>query len=97
MVEPPPAFSARLANRAEREASIAADRRRSGNGLMARIISAGGSTSRTTVAEVREQFVSEIPAGRTGEGKEAAELALATDASDFLAGQVIPISGGWVT
>jgi 2-keto-3-deoxy-L-fuconate dehydrogenase len=49
--------------------------------------------------EVREQFVSEIPAGRIGEGEEAAELvlALATDASDFLAGQVIPISGGWVT
>src|SRR5215210_889582 len=48
-------------------------------------------------AEVREQFVSEIPAGRIGEGEEAAVLALATDASDFLAGQVIPISGGWVT
>jgi 2-keto-3-deoxy-L-fuconate dehydrogenase len=49
--------------------------------------------------EVREQFVSEIPAGHIGEGEEAAELvlALATDASDFLAGQVIPISGGWVT
>jgi 2-keto-3-deoxy-L-fuconate dehydrogenase len=50
-------------------------------------------------AEVREQFVSEIPAGRIGEGEEAAELvlALATEASDFFAGQVIPISGGWVT
>jgi 2-keto-3-deoxy-L-fuconate dehydrogenase len=46
---------------------------------------------------VLEQFVSEIPAGRTGESEEAAELALATDASDFLAGQVIPISDGWVT
>jgi 2-keto-3-deoxy-L-fuconate dehydrogenase len=32
-------------------------------------------------------------------GQEAAELvlALATGASGFLAGQVIPISGGWVT
>ena len=49
--------------------------------------------------DVREQFVSEIPAGRIGAGEEAAELvlALATDASGFLAGQVIPISGGWVT
>jgi 2-keto-3-deoxy-L-fuconate dehydrogenase len=37
-----------------------------------------------------------IPAGRLGEGAEAAELALSTEASDFLAGQVIPISGGWV-
>ena len=48
---------------------------------------------------VREQFVADIPAGRLGEGVEAAELALAlsTEASDFLAGQVIPISGGWVT
>jgi 2-keto-3-deoxy-L-fuconate dehydrogenase len=48
---------------------------------------------------VREQFVADIPAGRLGEGAEAAELALAlsTEASDFLAGQVIPISGGWVT
>jgi 2-keto-3-deoxy-L-fuconate dehydrogenase len=47
--------------------------------------------------DVRGQFVSEIPAGRIGE--EAAELvlSLATGASDFLAGQVIPISGGWVT
>jgi 2-keto-3-deoxy-L-fuconate dehydrogenase len=50
-------------------------------------------------AGVREQFVSEIPAGRIGAGEEAAELvlALATNASDFLVGQVIPISGGWVT
>jgi 2-keto-3-deoxy-L-fuconate dehydrogenase len=48
---------------------------------------------------IREQFVAEIPAGRLGVGAEAAELALAlsTGASDFLAGQVIPISGGWAT
>ena len=48
---------------------------------------------------VREQFVAEIPAGRLGKGPEAAELALAlsTEASDFLAGQVVPISGGWAT
>ena len=49
--------------------------------------------------EAREQFESQIPAGRIGDGQEAAELvlALATGASGFLAGQVIPISGGWVT
>lgn len=47
--------------------------------------------------EVRESFEQPIPAGRLGEGREAAELALAlaTGASDFLAGQIIPISGGW--
>ncbi|MCD2188617.1 SDR family NAD(P)-dependent oxidoreductase [Actinomycetospora soli] len=48
---------------------------------------------------VRESFESQIPAGRLGKGHEAAELALAlaTGASDFLAGQLIPISGGWAT
>lgn len=47
----------------------------------------------------REAFEAQIPAGRLGEGREAAELALAlaTSASDFLAGQVIPVSGGWAT
>lgn len=49
--------------------------------------------------EVREGLVADIPAGRIGEGREAAELvlALSTDASKFLAGQIIPISGGWTT
>jgi len=49
--------------------------------------------------EVRESFEAQIPAGRLGKGHEAAELALAlaTGASDFLAGQVVPISGGWAT
>ncbi len=48
---------------------------------------------------VREQFVADIPAGRLGGGAESAELALSlsTGASDFLAGQVIPVSGGWAT
>ncbi len=48
---------------------------------------------------VRESFESQIPAGRLGKGSEAAELALAlaTGASTFLAGQVIPVSGGWAT
>lgn len=46
---------------------------------------------------VRESFESQIPAGRLGEGREAAELALAlaSGASDFMAGQVVPVSGGW--
>jgi len=49
--------------------------------------------------EVRESFEAQIPAGRLGRGHEAAQLALAlaTGASDFLAGQVIPVSGGWAT
>lgn len=48
---------------------------------------------------VRESFEAQIPAGRLGQGAEAAELALAlaTGASTFMAGQVIPISGGWTT
>jgi hypothetical protein len=39
-VEPPPVFSVLLANLADLAASIAAERRGSGRGLMARIISA---------------------------------------------------------
>ena len=48
---------------------------------------------------LRDEMVAEIPAGRIGDQADAAELvaALATDASNFLAGQVIPIAGGWVT
>lgn len=48
---------------------------------------------------VRESFEAQIPAGRLGEGVEAAELALAlaSGASDFLAGQVVSVSGGWST
>ena len=48
---------------------------------------------------VRESFEAQIPAGRLGKGPDAAELALAlaTGASDFLAGQLIPVSGGWAT
>lgn len=49
--------------------------------------------------DVRKSLTDVIPAERICEGWEAAELvlSLATDASNFLAGQVIPISGGWVT
>ena len=48
---------------------------------------------------VREQIEAGIPAGAIGKASDAAELmvALATDASNFLAGQVIPFAGGWVT
>lgn len=40
-----------------------------------------------------------IPAGRIAEPSETAELALflASDASRFMAGQVIPFAGGWAT
>jgi NAD(P)-dependent dehydrogenase (short-subunit alcohol dehydrogenase family) len=40
-----------------------------------------------------------IPAGRIAEPSEAAELALflASDASRFMAGQVVPFAGGWAT
>jgi 2-keto-3-deoxy-L-fuconate dehydrogenase len=49
--------------------------------------------------DVRKSLTDVIPAERICNGWEAAELvaALASDASNFLAGQVIPISGGWVT
>ncbi|SET59645.1 SDR family NAD(P)-dependent oxidoreductase [Stigmatella erecta] len=48
---------------------------------------------------MRASLVANIPAGRTGEGYEAAELALslATEASNFMAGQVISMAGGWCT
>lgn len=48
---------------------------------------------------VRKSLTDVIPAGRICDGWEAAELvlSLATDASNFLAGQIIPISGGWAT
>jgi 2-keto-3-deoxy-L-fuconate dehydrogenase len=46
---------------------------------------------------MRASLVANIPAGRTGEGVEAAELALSlsTDASNFMAGQIISMAGGW--
>lgn len=47
--------------------------------------------------EVRASIEADIPAGRLCKGWEAAEmiLSLATDASNFRAGQIIPASGGW--
>ena len=40
-----------------------------------------------------------VPAGRIAEAWEQAELVtfLASPSSDFIAGQVIPYAGGWVT
>jgi 2-keto-3-deoxy-L-fuconate dehydrogenase len=48
---------------------------------------------------IRKSLTDVIPAERICDGWEAAELvlSLATDASNFLAGQIIPISGGWTT
>ena len=48
---------------------------------------------------VRKSLTDVIPADRICDGWEAAELvlAMASDASNFLAGQAIPISGGWAT
>lgn len=48
---------------------------------------------------IRKSLTDVIPAERICDGWEAAELvlSLATDASNFLAGQIIPISGGWAT
>jgi 2-keto-3-deoxy-L-fuconate dehydrogenase len=47
--------------------------------------------------KIRGQLESIIPAGRLDPATKAASLALclATEASDFMAGQVIPVSGGW--
>jgi 2-keto-3-deoxy-L-fuconate dehydrogenase len=40
-----------------------------------------------------------VPAGRVARGQESAELALflASDKSDFLCGQAIPLAGGWAS
>ncbi len=40
-----------------------------------------------------------VPIGRVAQASESAELALflASDKSDFIVGQVVPFSGGWVT
>lgn len=49
-------------------------------------------------AELRAQLDALSPAGAMGTGEDAAEmvLALAGEASNFLAGQMIPVAGGWV-
>lgn len=46
---------------------------------------------------IRAQLVADIPAGRIGAGSDGAALvlALAGEASNFLAGQTIAFSGGW--
>ena len=49
--------------------------------------------------KMMERMLQVIPAKRLGKGRESAFLAafLASDRSDFMVGQVIPFSGGWVT
>lgn len=48
--------------------------------------------------DLRSQFDSMSARGKMGSGQDAAELVLAltSDASNFLTGQVIPLAGGWV-
>lgn len=48
--------------------------------------------------EVRAQMDAMTPVGRLARGEEAAQvvLALATEASDYLVGQIVPVTGGWV-
>lgn len=47
----------------------------------------------------RDRVVRDVPAMRLAEGWEQAELVLylASRCSNFISGQVIPFSGGWVT
>ena len=47
---------------------------------------------------IRELVMSQVPARRLSEEEEQAELALflASDASNFFVGQVVPYAGGWV-
>jgi 2-keto-3-deoxy-L-fuconate dehydrogenase len=48
---------------------------------------------------IREQVMREVPARRIAQGWEQAELVmfLASQASNFISGHVIPFSGGWTT
>lgn len=50
-------------------------------------------------ARFQKHLARNVPAGRVARGEESAELALflASDKSDFLCGQAIPLAGGWVT
>ncbi|HEY6882155.1 MAG TPA: SDR family oxidoreductase [Polyangiales bacterium] len=50
-------------------------------------------------ARFAKHIARNVPSQRVAEGWESAELALflASDKSDFMVGQVIPFSGGWVT
>ncbi len=50
-------------------------------------------------AELMKRMLGVIPAKRLGRGEESAWLAafLASDRADFIVGQIIPFSGGWVT
>ena len=53
----------------------------------------------TWETEAMRRQLRTVPAGRIAESWEQAELVtfLASGSSDFIAGQVIPFAGGWVT
>ena len=48
--------------------------------------------------EVRAQMDAMAPVGKLGSGESAAQtvLALSTEASDYLVGVIVPVTGGWV-
>lgn len=48
--------------------------------------------------EVRAQMDAMSPVGRLASGEMAAQtvLALCTEASDYLVGVIVPVTGGWV-
>lgn len=49
--------------------------------------------------QVRERILRDVPIRRFATGRESAELALwlASDRSDYVVGQVVPLAGGWAT
>mgnify|MGYP001100734003 CR=1 FL=1 len=49
--------------------------------------------------EVQRMVTADVPAGRFAEGWESADLAvfLASQRSDFICGEIIPFTGGWIT
>ena len=63
---------------------------------LANIIEQSVKTSGLTKAEIEEQMIKEIPAGRIGEPEEIAALAafLASPAASYINGTSIPVDGG---
>jgi NAD(P)-dependent dehydrogenase (short-subunit alcohol dehydrogenase family) len=53
----------------------------------------------TWETEAMQRQLRNVPVGRIAEAWEQAELVafLASSSSDFIAGQVLPYAGGWVT
>ncbi len=50
------------------------------------------------VPERAKWVISRIPMGRTGEPEDLASVAvfLASEASDYITGQIVPVDGGWL-